>query len=122
MNGPFYRQILPSARRQGGHHPTIAAPRVAGTAAASSSSDVDAGESPFTNNRMNFVYMTAEEEAFLERQRLQDLETGLAEYGALKELMLKRTWRFGSLFSLYLLFQISGKVCVEEGCGGWGCA
>lgn len=40
--------------------------------------------------------------------------SSMREYGELKTLLLRRTWRFGTLFSLYLLLSISGKAAIAE--------
>eukprot|EP00887_Chlorella_sp_A99_P000479 scaffold17.g479.t1 len=63
---------------------------------------------------MQFTYMdearAAEAEAALQAARA----AGLAEYAELKEFLLFRTWRFGLLFSGYLLLSVSGEAAVAE--------
>lgn len=51
-----------------------------------------------------------EEEQLCEATR----EEGMKEYAELKELLLARTWKFGALFSVYLLIVVSGEAAVAE--------
>ena len=55
------------------------------------------------------VPMGFEAEA-LEASKLADMEDGLQYYAELKQHMLARTRRFGSLLAGYLLLQVSGPV------------
>lgn len=57
-----------------------------------------------------FQYMSPEQAEALERELAEARERGLEEYAALKALLLKRTWRFGTLFALYLLLSTSAEV------------
>jgi hypothetical protein len=58
------------------------------------------------------------------RVKVADVDTNRAlsmrEYEDLKALLLRRTWRFGTLFSLYLLLSVSAKAAIAEllGVGG----
>ena len=60
--------------------------------------------------KFEFVYMSAEEAAAAEAASAAAFAEGMAEYAALQEWLLFRTWRFGLLFSGYLLLAASGEV------------
>lgn len=60
--------------------------------------------------KFEFVYMNAEEAAAAEAASAAAFAEGMAEYAALQEWLLFRTWRFGLLFSGYLLLAASGEV------------
>ena len=62
-----------------------------------------------------FQYLSAESVERIERELEEAREQGLAEYQELKDLLLKRTWRFGTLFALYLLLTASAEVCATVG-------
>ncbi|KAL4439962.1 hypothetical protein ABPG75_002963 [Micractinium tetrahymenae] len=64
--------------------------------------------------QMEFVYMGAEEAAAAEAAAEAAWEQGMKEFADLQEWLLFRTWRFGLLFSGYLLFAASGEAAFCE--------
>lgn len=60
--------------------------------------------------------MGAEEAAAAEAAADAAWEQGMKEYSDLQEWLLFRTWRFGLLFSGYLLIAASGEVRNVAGC------
>lgn len=56
------------------------------------------------------MYLSPEAVERIERELAETREKGLQEYADLKALLLKRTWRFGTLFALYLLLTASAEV------------
>lgn len=64
---------------------------------------------------MSFLYMSSEQALAAEMKSMQAVQEGLAEYEELKALLLKRTWRFGTLFAVYLLLTINGEVIISIG-------
>jgi hypothetical protein len=65
-------------------------------------------------SRLSFTYMNADAVAAMEQRWAQDREQSLEEYEDLKQLLLKRTWRFGTLFAAYLLFTVSTEAAFAE--------
>lgn len=61
---------------------------------------------------INGPYSIVNDELFREGQRAR--QESLDEYEALKALLLKRTWRFGTLFSVYLLLAVSTESAFAE--------
>lgn len=67
-----------------------------------------------TTQRFNFSYMSAEAVAEAQLQSDAAWEEGMGEYAELKALLLKRTWRFGTLFAVYLVLGVSGTSAAAE--------
>jgi hypothetical protein len=63
---------------------------------------------------MDFIYMSPEAVAQMERDLAEARDKSMQEYEDLKELLLKRTWRFGTAFSIYLLLTVSGDAAASE--------
>jgi hypothetical protein len=70
--------------------------------------DDDDNESK-TTKRFTFNYLNPETQAEVEAELEAARQETIQEYEQLKATLLKRTWRFGTLFSGYLLFQVSGE-------------
>jgi len=62
-----------------------------------------------TTKRFTFNYLNPETQAAVEAELEAARQETVQEYEQLKATLLKRTWRFGTLFSAYLLFQVSGE-------------
>ncbi|GAB4823706.1 hypothetical protein N2152v2_010752 [Parachlorella kessleri] len=60
------------------------------------------------------LYLSAESAERIERELEEAREQGLTEYQELKGLLLRRTWRFGTLFALYLLLAASAEAAFCE--------
>lgn len=73
-----------------------------------------------TVGRDGFTYLSPEAAERIERELEEARQLGLQEYQELKDLLLKRTWRFGTLFALYLLLAASAEVCAWERREGGG--
>ena len=82
----------------------------------SSSSPSSSDPSPRlkTTKKLTFNYFNAEAALALEKQRFDAREQSLKEYEDLKALLLNRTWRFGTIFSAYLLLAVSGESAFAE--------
>jgi hypothetical protein len=63
---------------------------------------------------MNFIYMNPEAVAKMERKLEEAREKSMQEYEDLKALLLRRTWRFGTAFSVYLLLTVSAEAAASE--------
>ena len=72
---------------------------------------------------IKFTYISEELAAQMDSERQDARDKSLQEYADLKELLLKRTWRFGTLFAVYLLVTVSAEAAFSElvGCAaGYG--
>ena len=67
-----------------------------------------------TTKEMTFTYMSQEASDELDAARADARERSLQEYDDLKNLLLKRTWRFGTFFAGYLLLTVSAESAVAE--------
>lgn len=64
--------------------------------------------------RKDFQYVSAETAEILEKKLAETRDKGMQEYQELKELLLKRTWRFGTFFGLYLFLTVSTEAAFCE--------
>lgn len=64
--------------------------------------------------QLSFTYLNAEQSAAMEQEREEARRVSLSEYQELKALLLRRTWRFGTLFAGYLLLTISSEAAFLE--------
>lgn len=76
--------------------------------------DDDYDTEPREPPRLDFVYMSPEAAAAAESARAAARDDSLAEYADLKALLLKRTWRFGTFFAVYLLLTVSAEAAAAE--------
>lgn len=65
-------------------------------------------------SQMNFIYMNPEAVAQMEQELEEAREKSMQEYEDLKALLLRRTWRFGTAFSVYLLLTVSTEAAFAE--------
>lgn len=65
-------------------------------------------------SQMNFIYMNPEAVAQMERELEEARDKSMQEYEDLKALLLRRTWRFGTAFSVYLLLTVSAEAAFAE--------
>jgi hypothetical protein len=78
--------------------------------------DYDSYDDDYENTppRLDFIYMDPAAVAAAEAASAAAREVSLTEYEDLKALLLKRTWRFGTAFSLYLLLTVSTEAAFAE--------
>jgi hypothetical protein len=69
---------------------------------------------PEAVSRMDFLYLSPEAAAAADAASAAARGAGMAEYAALKETLLRRTWRFGALFAGYLLLGVSAESAAAE--------
>jgi hypothetical protein len=65
-------------------------------------------------SKMDFIYMSPEAVARMERELEEARDKSMQEYEDLKALLLKRTWRFGTAFAIYLLLTVSAEAAAAE--------
>lgn len=66
------------------------------------------------SQNMAFSYMSPDVIQQLEQEREESRKQSMQEYQELKSTLLKRTWRFGTLFAVYLLLTVSSKAAFAE--------
>lgn len=73
-------------------------------------SDSDDNSTP----QLTFTYLSPERAEEMEREREAARQVSLQEYEELKSVLLRRTWRFGTLFAGYLLLTVSAEAAFLE--------